>query len=696
MEVKEFKEELNKLGVEDPETQTAKLINVIYDTKDPVLQEMISTSNINEFISAYLKNTLVELKSSSKDIDAILKDSNKRVEKVKSESKTYVSKKIEIENKNQASVKENKELKTVTEEISKSIDMYLNADASERAKKNEDAYARVWGYDKDDVKGIKEFSKMMDEYYDLLKKDNLTLEEKKKMEELKAGMRHKIHSKSTTKGTKQYFDFLKKMGVDLESFENPKTSQEQLLNEIGKIKAIDTTIFIISSCEESGITSHEQLAKEVMRQIDKRIRTGKYNELKCIDQKMLDEILNVSKEIKEEVRVKKGQDGQGVEDYKAISMQEKAYTHVASDEEYKNIIMQEAIYKAQMEKVEMEVEETLPDLSSDDMWAMFEASMEHALEMQELAEGEPLTNSEGDKAIEENGEELDDSGIDALEKDIKLNGKLDNKDKIFIDMTPPISQFEVANGKKIDVEEIDGSGIDALGKEKVEKEGTSKKEPNNNDKMHIDKTPPISQFEVGAKKKIAEEELISDDLPQNEQEIEIPELTNKEKSQNQTQLAVYKPRITDRIKGFINDIKNMGVMESFNKNFMSNDVQVPINESREEQLKGINSNEEQVNLAQEENIKKQNLLTKVKDSLKKAFGIKDEKAEKIAQEQSDKLDSSKDSKESKGGFDFNSPDEELMAKTAAVGKDAAAKLKNKDANVVSTAEPTVSTDERED
>lgn len=264
----------------------------------------------------------------------------------------------------------------------------------------------------------------------------------------------------------------------------------------------------------------------------------------------------------------------------------------------------------------------------------------------------PLTTKEGDEALERNGEELDASGIEALEM------------------------------------------------EAVSNDGELKKEPSqepNNARMFVDNSyNPMSN----SKKEpnvVKVEEIFTEDERYTEQVVDRPK---EIKEEPQTQLALYKPRFTDRIRGFISDIKNVGVMEAFNKNFISDDVQIQnTNASNKEdgQLKGIRSEQSQNNLAQEENIKKQTLLTKMKDALKKAFGIKDETAEKIAQETNEKSENNADSKEENGGFDFNSPNEELMAKTAAVGKDAAAKLKNsKDATTVSTAGPVVDAEERDD
>lgn len=270
-------------------------------------------------------------------------------------------------------------------------------------------------------------------------------------------------------------------------------------------------------------------------------------------------------------------------------------------------------------------------------------------EQEDIEEPQPITNQEGDKVVAEHGVELDDSGIIDLGKyDYKTSG-IDNKkdDKMFIDKSY-------------------------------------------NPRMPEDDNKDITDIEV--------EEISTDGMKDIGQEVEISPEIEVEEPQNQ--LAVYKPRFADRFKGFVNDIKNMGLINSFSKNFMSNDLQMPVSETRankeDGQLKGVIT-QEQNNTAQEENVKKQTLLTRMKDSLKKAFGVKDETAEKIAQESETKNGVENVDRSSNEDSFIKPVDEETLKNINAAGKEAGEKLKqDKDKKIMSTAKSGLETEERED
>lgn len=579
MEIKKFKEELNNLGIEDVDTKTAEILNAIYTSRDPILQELITSSNADNFINEYLKSTLNEIKTTSKDFDSIVKESNRRIDKVKSESKVYIAKKEEIEIKKNEfegySVDENTE-NSFSKQINEELKSFFELSYEERLEKMYEMFIEL-GLSEKEAKEKVASCKAWRKLSEKCEKKEKTPEDIKEIDNEFKDILKNCENDEDSKSILEIIENSGEFNIN-ECYGNPEKIAEfaQIMTSVK-----DFEVFLIDNIlHNKGIRIDEKIIKKYMESFKDMKEIPKDYQY---DKLLVKILMERRKEIEERVESRTNK-----------SLKTDVNEAKAEKRKSKNIEIKEDM--KQIKDIRRMEEE---GVSIDDFDLLFDKIIEET--------DKPLTDKEGDEAFDKKGVEMDVSGLDT---------NLENLERISEEIKDEIET-------KKDKENIESS-IEEKNKDKIE---------------------------------------VYQDL---KQEVS--------KENEQTQLAVYKPRFTDRVKGFFNDIKNLGMLDAFSKNFISDDVQISSNINKEEKLKGIISEQEQINLAQEENIKKQNLITKLKETLKKTFGMKDENAEKIAKAENEKLEDNL-MQENSSGFDFSNPNEELMKKTADAGRKFAEEMK---------------------
>lgn len=553
-----------------------KIKNNIYGSRDPVIQELIATNKINDFISDFFDKIAKEKEATSIDWDTIVKESDRRIDKVKSESKVYIAKKEEIEIKKNEfegySVDENTE-NAFSNQINEELKRFFELSYEERLEEMYEMFIELGLSEKEAKEKV--------ELYDALKKLSEKCEKKEKtsedIKEIDNEFKDILKICENDKDLKSILEIIENSGEFNinECYGNPEKIAEfsQIMNSVMELEGK-----LIKILQNNGGRIDEKIIKESVESLKDSKKISK--DFQC--DKLLVKIL--MKEIEE--KVEKSKDKSLKSDANESKEEKRKSGNIENiNEDIKQI--------EDIKKMEEE------GLSMDDFDLLFDKIIDET--------DRPLTDKEGDEAFDKKGVEMDVSGLDT---------NLENSERISEEIKDEIET-------KKDKENIEPS-IEEKNKDKIE----------------------------------AYQDL--------KQEVS--------KENEQTQLAVYKPRFTDRVKGFFNDIKNLGMLDAFSKNFISDDVQISSNINKEEKLKGIISEQEQINLAQEENIKKQNLITKLKETLKKTFGMKDENAEKIAKAENEKPEDNL-MQENSSGFDFSNPNEELMKKTADAGRKFAEEMK---------------------
>ncbi len=571
--------ELEKNAKEsDIDVGITKIKNNIYSSRDPVLQELIATNKINDFISDFFDKIAKEKEATSIDWESIVKESDRRIDKAKSESKVYIAKKEEIEIKKNEfegySVDENTE-NAFSNQINEELKRFFELSYEERLEEMYEMFIELGFSEKEAKEKV--------ELYDALNKLSEKCEKKEKtsedIKEIDNEFKDILKICENDENSKSVLEIIKNSGEFNinECYGNPEKIAEfsQIMNNVIDIKKL------LIQNNNNIIIVNEEIIKKIIEELKEKRKIPK--DFKY-DKLLVKILMEKRKEIKKEGKIIKEKDA------KSNASESKEEKRKSGNIENINEDIK------QIEDIRKMEEESF---SIDDFDLLFDKIIDET--------DRPLTDKEGDEAFDKKGVEMDVSGLDT---------NLENSERISEEIKDEIET-------KKDKENIEPS-IEEKNKDKIE----------------------------------AYQDL--------KQEVS--------KENEQTQLAVYKPRFTDRVKGFFYDIKNLGMLDAFSKNFISDDVQISSNINKEEKLKGIISEQEQINLAQEENIKKQNLITKLKETLKKTFGMKDENAEKIAKAESEKTENNS-LKENSGGFDFSNPNEELMKKTAEAGRKFAEEMK---------------------
>lgn len=614
MRIEEFKEELNNIGIEDSENRTNAILNSIYKSEDPVLQEIISSGDDSKFISTYLTKLLNRIQESPSNIENILQSSNKIVEEVKKVSPIYIKKKEEIERK---IVRDNKyKIEEFKATIKENAVKFENSFGEERYKMTIEALRKT-GCPKECLKETAEFDMILHEYGALQKKNEkeLTPEQIERKRSIEKYIRM---VRDDTTGKYKYVQ---------ENIFNNVDKQEGKINYEDISKKSDEffrNIQIRASREEAKGLTKEEIYENISE-----IYQIPIEEVKRIVQNPI--IYNGEVKAVDEV----SNDAENVETgtiEMLKSNEESARTNIYGNLE--KMTAEDFLEKAEeLGEFQIEVEEDIFEMSEDDFFAQIEANMaslesgqespfDELLDLEEtVRDVTPLTNEEGKAAIDEHGEEVDISAVEVMEKEGVEQGEntLGEIEDATLEVAGTVAGLQI--------EEVEVGDTDL---ENAREQGTNE---------------------------IAQEEQTG--LEENVQ----------------TAMVEYKPRFIDRFKNFAKNIAEKGLVDSFKESFLSsfnNDFYTNQQKNKEDnsQKSSGENLESQNNLAQEQAIKDQTEKQGVVEKIKKFFGVKTEVAESVAENLNNEKDTKADSNK-KTDIESNSPssngltyDPELSKKVA--------------------------------